>query len=41
MCVAINGGEIVGIAFILIESMACVSWFGWFVICTFNSILAK
>jgi len=36
MCVAINGGEIVGIAFILIESMACVSWFGWFVICTFN-----
>jgi len=41
MCVAINGGEIVGIAFILIESMACDSQFGWFVICTFNSILAK
>jgi len=41
MCVAINGGEIVGVSFIAIESMACVSWFGWFVICTFNSIVAR
>tara|TARA_B100000959_G_scaffold198235_1_gene207331 strand:- start:41 stop:247 length:207 start_codon:yes stop_codon:yes gene_type:complete len=41
MCVAINGGEIVGISFIVIESMVCVSWFGWFVICTFNSIVAR
>ena len=36
-----NGGEIVGISFIVIESMACASWFGWFVICTFNSIVAR
>jgi hypothetical protein len=41
MCVAINGGEIVGVSFIVIESMACASQFGWFVICTFNSILAR
>ncbi len=41
MCVAINGGEIVGVSFIVIESMACASQFGWFVICTFNSIVAR
>lgn len=41
MCVAINGGEIVGISFIAIESMIYVCWFGWFVICTSKSILAR
>jgi hypothetical protein len=41
MCVAIKVDENVGFLFIVIESMACASWFGWFVICTFNSIVAR
>ncbi|KHT50015.1 hypothetical protein RJ43_14935 [Alteromonas macleodii] len=41
MCVTINVDENVVFSFIVIHSMAYVFWFGWFVICTSKSILAR